>query len=120
MEYPPDHALKSHLAGAPSGGAGFSMTAVLAGMKFGNFLFPQSAAPDEDFRAVSDALREAELSEALGFDEVWLGEHHMDGACAYVTRRRSRRRWPRERGASASDSPPSRWRSIIPFGSPSR
>lgn len=53
-------------------------------MKFGNFLFPQSAAPDEDFRAVSDALREAELSEALGFDEVWLGEHHMDGACAYV------------------------------------
>lgn len=53
-------------------------------MKFGNFLFPQSAAPGEDFRAVSDALREAELSEALGFDEIWLGEHHLDGACAYV------------------------------------
>lgn len=53
-------------------------------MKFGNFLFPQSETPGDDFRAVSDALREAELSESLGFDEIWLGEHHLDGACAYV------------------------------------
>ena len=53
-------------------------------MKFGNFLFPQSSTPDDDFSAVSDALREAELAEELGFDSVWLGEHHNDGACAYV------------------------------------
>ncbi len=53
-------------------------------MKFGNFLFPQSSAPEDDFQVVDDALREAELSEALGFDAVWLGEHHIDGACAYV------------------------------------
>ena len=53
-------------------------------MKFGNFLFPQSETPGDDFRAVSDALREAEISESLGFDEIWIGEHHLDGACAYV------------------------------------
>ncbi len=53
-------------------------------MKFGNFLFSHSPTPDSDFAAVTDALREAELTEELGFDSVWLGEHHNDGACAYV------------------------------------
>ena len=53
-------------------------------MKFSNFLFPHSATPDTDYDAVTDALREAELTEQLGFDAVWLGEHHVDGACAYV------------------------------------
>ncbi|MGH2543837.1 MAG: LLM class flavin-dependent oxidoreductase, partial [Ardenticatenaceae bacterium] len=33
---------------------------------------------------VNDALNEAELSDRLGFDSVWLGEHHFDGACSYV------------------------------------
>ena len=53
-------------------------------MKFSNFLFPQSDTPDTDHDVVTDALREAELTEQLGFDGVWLGEHHIDGACAYV------------------------------------
>lgn len=53
-------------------------------MKFSNFLFPQSDTPDTDYEVVTDALREAELTEELGFDGVWLGEHHNDGACAYV------------------------------------
>ncbi|MCE2457352.1 MAG: LLM class flavin-dependent oxidoreductase [Dehalococcoidia bacterium] len=53
-------------------------------MKFSNFLFPHSPTPDSDYDAVTDALREAELTEELGFDAVWLGEHHIDGACAYV------------------------------------
>ena len=53
-------------------------------MKFSNFLFPQSDTPDTDHEVVTDALREAELTEELGFDGVWLGEHHNDGACAYV------------------------------------
>ena len=53
-------------------------------MKFSNFLFPLSATPDSDYDVVTDALREAELTEELGFDGVWLGEHHIDGACAYV------------------------------------
>ena len=53
-------------------------------MKFSNFLFPHSAKPEDDFEAVTQALEEAALTEELGFDAVWLGEHHIDGACAYV------------------------------------
>ena len=53
-------------------------------MKFGNFLFPQSNGPSDDYRAVTEALNESILSEELGYDEVWIGEHHLDGACAYV------------------------------------
>lgn len=53
-------------------------------MKFSNFLFPQATTPEDDFIAVTDALDEAVLSEKLGFDAVWIGEHHIDGACAYV------------------------------------
>ena len=53
-------------------------------MKFGNFLFPQSNGPLDDYRAVTEALHESILSEELGYDEIWIGEHHLDGACAYV------------------------------------
>ena len=53
-------------------------------MKFSNFLFPESRTPDTDFQVVTDALKEAELSEELGFDGIWLGEHHFDGACSYA------------------------------------
>ncbi|RUA00385.1 MAG: LLM class flavin-dependent oxidoreductase, partial [Candidatus Poseidoniales archaeon] len=48
-------------------------------MKFSNFLFPHSAKPEDDFEAVTQALEEAALTEELGFDAVWLGEHHIDG-----------------------------------------
>ena len=53
-------------------------------MRFSNFLFPHSPTPESDYAVVTEALREAELTEELGFDAVWLGEHHIDGACAYV------------------------------------
>jgi alkanesulfonate monooxygenase SsuD/methylene tetrahydromethanopterin reductase-like flavin-dependent oxidoreductase (luciferase family) len=53
-------------------------------MKFSNFLFPESKTPDTDYEVVTDALREAELSDELGFDAIWLGEHHFDGACSYA------------------------------------
>ena len=33
---------------------------------------------------INEALREAELCDALGFDAIWLAEHHFDGGCAYV------------------------------------
>ena len=65
-------------------------------MKFSNFLFPHSPTPDSDYGVVTDALREAELTEELGFDAVWLGEHHIDGACAYVDPVTSRLRSPPE------------------------
>ena len=53
-------------------------------MKFSNFLFPESQTPDGDFGVIEESLREAELSEGLGYDALWLAEHHFDGGCAYV------------------------------------
>ncbi|MEE8301742.1 MAG: LLM class flavin-dependent oxidoreductase [Candidatus Tectomicrobia bacterium] len=53
-------------------------------MKFSNFLFSESATPDNDYTVINDALKEAELCDELGFDTIWLAEHHFDGGCAYV------------------------------------
>ena len=53
-------------------------------MKFSNFLFPESRSPAGDFSVIDESLREAQLSDQLGFDAVWLAEHHFDGGCAYV------------------------------------
>lgn len=53
-------------------------------MKFSNFLFPESRDPAADGRVIDETLREARLTDELGFDVVWLAEHHFDGICAYV------------------------------------
>jgi len=53
-------------------------------MKFGNFLFPDSRDPARDGIVIDETLREAMLSDELGIDVVWLGEHHFDGICAYA------------------------------------
>ena len=53
-------------------------------MKFSNFLFPESKNPDGDFDVIEESLAEAVLSEELGYDAVWLAEHHFDGGCVYV------------------------------------
>src|SRR5436190_22106822 len=53
-------------------------------MKFGNFLLPDSRDPARDGIVSDETWREAMLSDELGIDVVWLGEHHFDGICAYV------------------------------------
>jgi len=53
-------------------------------MKFSNFLFPESKMPTGDFDVIDESLKEAELTESLGYDAIWLAEHHFDGGCAYV------------------------------------
>jgi len=53
-------------------------------MKFGDFLFPESARPELDAPVIEESLREAKLCDELGLDAVWLAEHHFDGNCAYV------------------------------------
>jgi alkanesulfonate monooxygenase SsuD/methylene tetrahydromethanopterin reductase-like flavin-dependent oxidoreductase (luciferase family) len=53
-------------------------------MKYSNFLFPDSASPSDDGRVIDETLREARLTDALGFDTIWLAEHHFDGIVAYV------------------------------------
>src|SRR3977135_4664193 len=54
------------------------------GMKFGNFLFPDSRDPARDGIVIDETMREAVLSDELGIDVVWLGENHFDGICAYA------------------------------------
>jgi alkanesulfonate monooxygenase SsuD/methylene tetrahydromethanopterin reductase-like flavin-dependent oxidoreductase (luciferase family) len=53
-------------------------------LRFSSFLFPESRDPDRDAEVIEESLEEAKLCEALGFDVVWLAEHHFDGNCAYV------------------------------------
>jgi alkanesulfonate monooxygenase SsuD/methylene tetrahydromethanopterin reductase-like flavin-dependent oxidoreductase (luciferase family) len=53
-------------------------------MKFSNFLFPESRSPADDGRIIAETLAEAQLTDSLGFDVIWLAEHHFDGICAYV------------------------------------
>jgi alkanesulfonate monooxygenase SsuD/methylene tetrahydromethanopterin reductase-like flavin-dependent oxidoreductase (luciferase family) len=53
-------------------------------MLFGNFLSPDCRDPAQDGAVIDETLREAVLSDELGADAIWLGEHHFDGICAYV------------------------------------
>ena len=53
-------------------------------MKFSNFLFPGSLSAADDGRIIDETLQEARLTDALGYDTIWLAEHHFDGICAYV------------------------------------
>ena len=53
-------------------------------MRFGSIMFPVSHNPERDGFVIDNALSEIELMEELGFDAVWLTEHHFDGASAYV------------------------------------
>lgn len=53
-------------------------------MRFGHFSFPISMSPERDRQVIDDTLTELVLAEELGFDAVWLTEHHFDGAVAYA------------------------------------
>jgi alkanesulfonate monooxygenase SsuD/methylene tetrahydromethanopterin reductase-like flavin-dependent oxidoreductase (luciferase family) len=53
-------------------------------VKLSNFLFAESREPSLDERVIDETIAEAKLTEQLGFDAVWLAEHHFDGICAYV------------------------------------
>jgi alkanesulfonate monooxygenase SsuD/methylene tetrahydromethanopterin reductase-like flavin-dependent oxidoreductase (luciferase family) len=53
-------------------------------MRFSNFLFPASQSAAKDGRVIDETLQEARLTDALGFDTIWLAEHHFDGIVAYV------------------------------------
>ncbi len=53
-------------------------------MRFGTFVFSISGDPKGDHQVIQNTMREVELAEAVGFDTVWLTEHHFDGAVAYA------------------------------------
>ncbi len=52
-------------------------------MRFGHFLYPMNLDPSRDYEAIEECLAEAELVEQLGFDAVWLSEHHFVGEAVY-------------------------------------
>jgi len=53
-------------------------------MRFGSFVFSISADQNADHEVIGQTLREIEIAEEVGFDAVWLTEHHFDGAVAYA------------------------------------
>ncbi len=53
-------------------------------MRFSNFLFPESRDPAGESLILDEVMQEVALTERLGFDTLWLSEHHFDGNCAYV------------------------------------
>ena len=53
-------------------------------MKYSNFIFPESRDQAQDGAILDEVMAEVRLTEALGFDALWLSEHHFDGNCAYV------------------------------------
>ncbi|SVD28434.1 uncharacterized protein METZ01_LOCUS381288, partial [marine metagenome] len=53
-------------------------------MRFGSFVFSISADQNADHEVIGQTLREIEIAEEVGFDAIWLTEHHFDGAVAYA------------------------------------
>ena len=53
-------------------------------MRFSNFLFPENRHPEREAALLDEVMAEARLTEQLGYDTLWLSEHHFDGNCAYV------------------------------------
>ena len=52
-------------------------------MRFGHFFYPMNFDPSRDYQAIQDCLQEAELVEELGFDAIWIAEHHFIGEAIY-------------------------------------
>ena len=52
-------------------------------MRFGHFFYPMNFDPLRDHQAIEDCLQEAELVEHLGFDAIWIAEHHFIGEAIY-------------------------------------
>ena len=52
-------------------------------MRFGHFFYPMNFDPSRDYEAIEECLLEAELVEELGFDAIWIAEHHFIGEAIY-------------------------------------
>ncbi len=89
-------------------------------MKFSNFLFPASMSAADDGRIIDETLQEARLTDALGFDTIWLAEHHFDGIVAYVDPVASPPRWRWRRRGRGLVLLSHRWRCITRSGWPNR
>jgi alkanesulfonate monooxygenase SsuD/methylene tetrahydromethanopterin reductase-like flavin-dependent oxidoreductase (luciferase family) len=52
-------------------------------MRFGHFFYPMNFDPSRDYQSIDACLDEAELVEQLGFDAIWIAEHHFVGEAVY-------------------------------------
>jgi alkanesulfonate monooxygenase SsuD/methylene tetrahydromethanopterin reductase-like flavin-dependent oxidoreductase (luciferase family) len=52
-------------------------------MRFGHFFYPMNLDASRDYQAIAACLDEAELVEQLGFDAIWIAEHHFAGEVVY-------------------------------------
>ncbi len=52
-------------------------------MRFGHFFYPMNLDASRDYQAIAACLDEAELVEQLGFDAIWIAEHHFVGEAVY-------------------------------------
>lgn len=53
-------------------------------MRFGPFVLQDNDNFDLDSQVIDRTLREAQLADALGYDVLWLGEHHFDTNVVYA------------------------------------
>ena len=53
-------------------------------MRFGHLMYPMNFEVSGDSQIIDDALDEAQLTEELGLDAIWLTEHHSSGEVAYA------------------------------------
>lgn len=53
-------------------------------MRFGLYINPQTPGPDDDGRIIDEVMGQIELAEQLGFEDVWLTEHHFSDYNAYT------------------------------------
>ena len=53
-------------------------------MKFGTWVFPISESPQLDEQVIDNTIEEIVLCDKLGYEAVWLSEHHFDGTVAYA------------------------------------
>ena len=52
-------------------------------MRFGHFFYPMNLDASRDYQAIANCLAEVELVEQLGFDAIWISEHHFAGEAVY-------------------------------------
>ncbi len=52
-------------------------------MRFGHFFYPMTLDATRDYQTITDCIAEAELVEQLGFDAIWIAEHHFTGETVY-------------------------------------
>ena len=53
-------------------------------MRFGHFFYPMNFDASRDCEAIDNCLAEAELVEQLGFDAIWISEHHFIATAAAI------------------------------------